>query len=648
MLIRPDTWKTFITHHTSAEETNKSFPYIFEAFDKEKSIFECTNAALGMSPGIFLAFPIDSQRPILIHHLQRAFRNPAIRGDMDEFFGMISWDDRPLATKLDPLNLFVLAGDGNIDIEGNIKDHFNDIDTTRLFAARDAREFGNVPDSDQEGKMFLRRCIPIPPFLALKIIDHIEEESAHDLGARMATFIREINQDTNNEFHDIVTSEEGKLALKTILAWLLKVQTCFDLRIASSQVYAGSKIDKLAKAIKFENLMDTNLVRQNTIQSDPTKDFIIQSNVAVMQELLESRRQLQEKTNPSNDKGFQKLSAATQAFLLAVGTHDFVHQVESIASSGLELLKMTQKHAIDELARRIKKDRQEEVNLDTAHAIEIISIKWFASHNPFIGLSLCRMPPTSKHSAASAFEKAEKLELQKELEFEKSEIISTLTDRTLYRPITIEDLLCNVNIMQGIIELYIGAECMLAQRLAEFYQEIRRTKSSIKLLLASDDTILTKIQFVFDSRLNTWLDRMYEFADNLDEVDHNLINFAAIIQSIQYGNFATELPLNLLPSAPTKKRPASGNNDIKEKEKQKQKKGDINDNIIPEFKLREDETWSKFTKDPNNIRPASVCMMFHILGHCPQGKNCKRAKSHESLTEAQRKQVAAFIEDRRK
>jgi hypothetical protein len=258
------------------------------------------------------------------------------------------------------------------------------------------------------------------------------------------------------------------------------------------------------------------------------------------------------------------------------------------------------------------------------------------------------MPPASNHSAASAFERAEKLELQKELEFEKGEIMMTLTDRSLYRPITIEDLLCNVSIMQGIIELYVGSESMLAQRISEFYQEIRRTKSSIKLLMASDDTILTKIQFVFDTRLNTWLDRMYEYADNILEVDHNLINFASIIQSIQYGNFATELPLNLLPSMPTKKRSASSNNDEKEKDKQKQKKGDINSNIIPEFKLKEDETWSKFTKDPNNLRPASVCMMFHILGHCPQGKNCKRAKSHESLTEAQKQQTAAFIEDRRK
>jgi hypothetical protein len=143
------------------------------------------------------------------------------------------------------------------------------------------------------------------------------------------------------------------------------------------------------------------------------------------------------------------------------------------------------------------------------------------------------------------------------------------------------------------------------------------------------------------------LERVYENSDNLAEVNHQLINFESIIDNILYGTFSAELPLNLLPSIPDKKRPASSTNEEKTN-KQKQKKGEVNNNIIPEFKLKDDEEWSKFTKDPNNLRPASVCMMFHILGHCPQGKNCKRAKSHDELSATQKQQTAAFIEDRRK
>jgi hypothetical protein len=374
---------------------------------------------------------------------------------------------------------------------------------------------------------------------------------------------------------------------------------------------------------------------------------MIQSNMAMMQELIESHRNIQGKSN-SSDKGFQKLPSAIQAFLLAVGSQDLETPCQRITNTGMELLKMPNKHAIDELSRLLKKERQEDTNLEVAHITEIISIKWFSSHNPFIGLSLCRMPPASKFSAASSFEKVEKLELMKELEIEKDEILSTMTDRSLYRPSSIDDLLSNVSIIQGILELYVGAQSVIAQKVADFHYAIRSNKSDLKLSLAGDDTLLTKIQFVFDTRLNKWLGRVYENADNLLEINHRLINFDTIIDSILYGTFSTDLPPNLLPTIPSKKRTEPPGNDDKENSKQKKKKGEVNDNVVPEFKLKDGENWSTFTKDPNNLRPASVCMMFHILGHCPQGKNCKRAKSHEGLTVAQKQQTAAFIEDRRK
>jgi hypothetical protein len=143
------------------------------------------------------------------------------------------------------------------------------------------------------------------------------------------------------------------------------------------------------------------------------------------------------------------------------------------------------------------------------------------------------------------------------------------------------------------------------------------------------------------------LERVYENSENLVEINHKLIDFASIIENILYGTFSAELPPNLLPSNPNKKRttptPAGDKRELK---KQKKKRGEVNNNIIPEFKIKDNEERSMFTKDPNNLRPSSVCMMFHILGRCPQGKNCKRAKSHDSLSESQKQQMAAFIEDR--
>jgi hypothetical protein len=115
MITSPSTWKAFIANHPLNGDTNILFSLVNEAFDKEHSISDCTNAALGVTPEISLVFPIDAERPILIHHMSKAFRIPAIHNDTDEFFGLISWDDRELAMKLDPANLFELAGDGTLD-----------------------------------------------------------------------------------------------------------------------------------------------------------------------------------------------------------------------------------------------------------------------------------------------------------------------------------------------------------------------------------------------------------------------------------------------------------------------------------------------------------------------------------------------------
>jgi hypothetical protein len=92
---------------------------------------------------------------------------------------------------------------------------------------------------------------------------------------------------------------------------------------------------------------------------------------------------------------------------------------------------------------------------------------------------------------------------------EKGKILTTLTDCSLYKPASIDDLLSNVSIAQGIIELYLGAESALAQRISYFYHAIRTNKSDIKLNLSSDKNLLTKVQYVFNTRLNKWLERVH-------------------------------------------------------------------------------------------------------------------------------------------
>jgi hypothetical protein len=124
---------------------NKAFHLIAGAFSEDRSITECTNAALGVSPVIFMIFPIDSHKPVLFHHFNKAFRNPGVQNNVDEYYGLLSWDELPLAMKFEPMNiLFALAVDGTLDKHGNFKTYFEDIDIEQLLAARDKDTFAAI------------------------------------------------------------------------------------------------------------------------------------------------------------------------------------------------------------------------------------------------------------------------------------------------------------------------------------------------------------------------------------------------------------------------------------------------------------------------------------------------------------------------
>jgi hypothetical protein len=240
------------------------------------------------------------------------------------------------------------------------------------------------------------------------------------------------------------------------------------------------------------------------------------------------------------------------------------------------------------------------------------------------------------------------MELLQKLEIEKEEVFQTLMDKTLYKPQTIDDLIRNIEIIQGIFEIYIGSQSAIVQKIIEFTHEIKSFRMELEIQASGDKDLLTKIQFNFDSRLNSWMERIYENSDNLLDIPHSLIDFSSCIHNIFHGSFAVTLPPSLLPTQ--KKRPASNEDgtEAPHPKKEKIKKGVVNPNPNPDWEIRDNETWDMFTKDPNNLRPGSVCMMYHILGHCPIGNKCKRAKTHCQLTnDTQITQTTAFITDRR-
>jgi hypothetical protein len=101
-------------------------------------------------------------------------------------------------------------------------------------------------------------------------------------------------------------------------------------------------------------------------------------------------------------------------------------------------------------------------------------------------------------------EKAQNLELLQKLEIDKEDVLQTLMDKTLYKPQTIDVLTGNIEITQGIFEIYIGAQSPIVQKIPELNQEIKSFCMELEIHGSGDKELLTKIQFNFDSRMNLW------------------------------------------------------------------------------------------------------------------------------------------------
>ena len=80
--------------------------------------------------------------------------------------------------------------------------------------------------------------------------------------------------------------------------------------------------------------------------------------------------------------------------------------------------------------------------------------------------------------------------------------------------------------------------------------------------------------------------------------------------------------------------------------KKKQKRAVRNENPNSCWTLQEKEDFKTFWDAPGRDKPNRVCLKFWILNECVEG--CKKAKSHHTLTEDQKKDMNSFMKMYRK
>jgi hypothetical protein len=436
---------------------------------------------------------------------------------------------------------------------GNRRLDFPGVDMAALRAAEGKESFAAGAETCPRGQ--IRKFLAIPPLVANWLMD-MGSNHQHDWGVKIALEMRSIEGNANHPLLGVMTSEQGRSAINRVLMWLFFSKSHDSLHLDCNPVFPGSKINKIAQNIHQIKLAPMNVA---PAVEHPRNDRIseaMERTVAVLQELSENRREENEKSL-SQEKGFNKLPCDIQSFLLAVGTQDLKTPTEALPQTGLDLLKLSQKNAVTSLTCLLKKQGKRYMNLNLAHLNEITSINWFSSTNPFTGVSLCRIPRIAFGLLWNTNKKAQKLELLQQLELDKEVVLQTLMDKMLYKPQSIDDLIRNIEIIQGIFEIYVGAQSAIVQKILKLAQAIKSWfRMELEIQANADKELLTKIQFNFDSRLNSWMERMYENSDNLLNVPHSLIEFSSSIHNIFHGSFAVALPPSVLPAI-QKKRPAA-------------------------------------------------------------------------------------------
>jgi hypothetical protein len=669
MIVTTTTWKAFIADHPGKDDLDANMAAISAAFSPSKTPTELFEMALGTDPSIFLVLPFETVAPTVIHHVSKVFQSPISEA---EHFCLMGWNESAAAIKINPDNFFGKLVSNQL--EGEPSNKVKKIDTEILRSRLDKREFGDETGRVIQGESVeLRKCIPLVPSIASLFVD-IESSDPHEIGVILAEKVATIERDRNNKLHKLITSEIGKDTINEILIWLWYAPRLPEIKVNCPMAYHGSKIDRAARKMHIDKIGGiqgqgqhqhkefAEVIARALNNHSMTIDSKLSRQIAAVQELTESKRDDSgvERSSSSSEKGFLKLPTITQKFLLAIASEDLENPAMELPKSGLDMLNMSQKHAAITLPNLIRANGHSCKGLSPSFIQDVTSIDWFDNGNPFTGLSTCRIAPLMKSLPSSSLsaKKAKKLNLLERLEIDRHEVLDELMDDSLFRPTGMEDVIRNIETILGILEIYLGAQSAVVQRMVDFVSIIRRKQEIFDIMAIADENFLTRIQFSFDRRLNEWMDGMYQHSSNLMEVDHSLINFATIDHNIKHDSFFVTLPTCLRPAS--KKRPAdemstekttthhnTGSNNV-QTERQK-KLGTVNKDINPDWKLRDGEAWEIFNKDPNNLRPSSVCFMFHILGHCPQGEKCRRAKSHMKLTNAtQIKQTNEFIENCRK
>ena len=160
---------------------------------------------------------------------------------------------------------------------------------------------------------------------------------------------------------------------------------------------------------------------------------------------------------------------------------------------------------------------------------------------------------------------------------------------------------------------------------------------------------IPKLHFAVDERLNLWLQQCCR-AQEVNDTNLNLVNFASIIEDIQLNKFVCDLPPSIKKLERELELDTDSTNE-KRKKKKKVVKQVKNQDPNPAWKCRIDENWDTVfknkTKDGPTLSFGSKGCFIKYHGKLICYDDCRWKDSHCTLIEEDEKKLDKFIKELR-
>jgi hypothetical protein len=206
-------------------------------------------------------------------------------------------------------------------------------------------------------------------------------------------------------------------------------------------------------------------------------------------------------------------------------------------------------------------------------------------------------------------------------------------------PAHFEDFLTHAKGVLGLSAIAFGTSSLLTTALRTFCESVEYRRMAIKAKMCNDPSLITKILFAMDTRIQLWLSDGRTATDR-EEMNDNIIDLASIITNVLMDQLVVSLPPCLTTTVKKQQEdevllrsPLKKKKKVKDDEDKRSKdRKVVNKNALAAFRLREGENYKEvFANKHIEDRPmwddqCRMCPRWHTLGYC--FADCNHKASH--------------------